>query len=183
MDKGSRTRRGLTRRDLLRKSAVAGGIVWTAPVVMSFSSTAGAAEGSPPPTGVCRPGSTLAVGYVKYNLDEQEWEALGGQLGTGRCLDPSDFCEPASEHLAEHFASHAIVVAEGDERVCVTIPADCTMITAAAAKEGRAGCDPEPDGGDGVRTVCFVKEAPGGGISHVDIGAECCIPNEALCTD
>ena len=187
MDKGSRARRGLTRRDLLRKSAVAGGIVWTAPVVQTFAAPrAFAQEGSPPPHGDCTPGTTVAVAYVKYNVSEDEWETIGGRLGSGRCLDPSDFCQSASEHMVGVFEEQAAVVTageEGDERVCITIPDDCTLIAAAAAKEGVAGCDFTPDGGDGFRTVCFEKEGPGGGVSYVEIGAECCIPNDELCSD
>lgn len=40
-------RGGISRRDLIRRGAVVGGVVWAAPVVQSLAAPASAAEGSP----------------------------------------------------------------------------------------------------------------------------------------
>jgi hypothetical protein len=134
---------------------------------------------------VCAEGSSLFVGYVKYEVDDEHFEELGRSRNS--CLSPAGYCEAVSVYLAGHFDAEALVVADGDTSVCITIPEDCTMITAAASKEpqqppgppGPEDCDFSPDGGDGVRTVCFEKD-DGGGVSYVELGVECCVPHDVI---
>lgn len=167
------------RRRLIKQSVVAGGVIWGTPVVSTFRVPAFAQVGSPeqPPEG-CPPGTNLRVGYVKYDVDTGQFETLDDG-NEASCFATPGACPAVSQYLADHFNDEATVVANGDKSVCITIPDDCTMITTAAAKEGQ-GCDLDADGGDGLRTVCFVKEGRGGGVSNVQLAVECCIPDDIL---
>lgn len=73
---------GVSRRDLLKKGAVAGGIVWTAPMVLSISDVAGASY--PGSAGSLPPCTKNYV--VKWNLSESgSWSGCQGEIG-GTCL-------------------------------------------------------------------------------------------------
>ncbi|MGH9247601.1 MAG: hypothetical protein ACRD29_25490 [Acidimicrobiales bacterium] len=168
---------GISRRQLIKRGALVGGaVIWVTPVVQSFTSPAFAAQGSPRPG--CPDGQQEAIGYVKWEVDEGRFEALtGGRL----CIELAGACRAVSQHLAAHLNTMIddVVESSSDEEVCIRLPDGCSMFTAAAAKEGRV-CDTTFDGGDGVTSVCFVKERPGRGISNVQLGLQCCVPDDVI---
>jgi len=182
---------GTTRRDLIKRGAVAAGTaVWAAPVIDSFVSRAGAAEAGSP--GPCPPGYVLATGYVKYEVDLGTFVPNPLVVNDGTCI--AGGCTELNSYLADLFNAQidAIVDVSSEDRVCLTIPEECTMIDAAAAKEGgtrggtRNPCDYEPDAGSdalpGGRTVCFSKEeARGDGVSNVVLAVTCCVPADKAC--
>lgn len=180
-----------TRRDLIKRGvAAAGAAVWVPPVIESFTSRAGAQEAGSP--GPCPPGDVLATGYVKYEVDLGSFVPNPIETNDGTCI--AGGCSTLNTYLADLFNAQiaSIVDESSEDRVCLTIPDECTMIDAAAAKEGgwrggtRNPCDFEPDAGSdalpGGRTVCFSKdEARGDGVSNVVLAVTCCVPADKAC--
>jgi hypothetical protein len=87
MDDGTGAGGGLSRRALIRRGAIIGGVVWAAPVVQSMTSPAFAA-GSEVTHDPC-----TATFFVKYHLptSEHRFGFWSGTEGTGRwsCRPPS----------------------------------------------------------------------------------------------
>ena len=87
MNDGTGTGGGLSRRALIRRGAIIGGVVWAAPVVQSMTSPAFAA-GSQVHHDPC-----TAMFFVKYHLptSEHRFGVWSGSEGTGRysCRPPS----------------------------------------------------------------------------------------------
>ncbi|MDP8962214.1 MAG: hypothetical protein M3N32_11440 [Actinomycetota bacterium] len=69
--------RGLTRRDLMRRGAIGGGLVWAAPVLQTFASPA-YAQTYPPPEDLC-PGWMTGGGKLEFGDDPR-----GVTYGLGR---------------------------------------------------------------------------------------------------
>ena len=134
---------GISRRDMLRKSAVVGGagaLMWAAPSITKFGGAAFGAEGTPP-TGFSygaaivdydpRPGAGDPGhdGYrIKFEQDDGEWDdAPGTAGGTGNALPA---CETTIDATAWNAASPRdggdfgiVIGGEDDVSLTFTLPA------------------------------------------------------------
>lgn len=173
---------GITRRQLMRRGAVMTGVVaWSSPVVHSFASPSAAQVGTPP-TEDC-PAENLRVGYIKFDLDSASWVPQAFDAKSN-CLGPRPpaQCPAIDEHVAKMFNDAGIVpVGDPDDVVCVSsLPGpDCLLVKAVAAKTGGgAEACTSPDSDLSV-PICFTAQQ-GGGISNIQMGVECCFPDEVL---
>jgi hypothetical protein len=73
-----------SRRDLIKKAAVAGGLVWASPVLTSLARPAAAAAGTPPPTTTTS--TTEPESVCQANCD------LGIDVCTIECVGPGCRC-------------------------------------------------------------------------------------------
>lgn len=168
-------RSGLSRRDLMKKGAVAGGIVWTAPLVLSANSVASASHSVQPCT---------TLYYLKYSTNPSTGEITGScEAGIGQ-----NDCH--NEGLVPGYSKDADV-----ESGCGTAydPVDNTVVldtylnknsslgliqnVVGYTKAGNGGCAVAtvtdqpvtaeyPNGGF---KVTFPVSAGGAGASHVEI--------------
>jgi hypothetical protein len=173
---------GITRRQLMRRGAVMTGVVaWSSPVVYSFASPSSAQVGTPPETD-CPP-ANLRVGYIKYDIGSSSWVPQAFQAQSN-CLGPRPAaqCAALDAHVAQMFNDAGIApVGDPDDTVCVSSLPDphCLLVKAAAAKTGGgSGACISPDSGLSL-PLCFTAQ-PGAGISNIQIGVECCFPDEVL---
>lgn len=77
----------VSRRDLLKKGAVAGGIVWTAPLIMSDVAGAQTDAGSPSEIGEC---TTFYRAKWERNGNNTAWNACTTGVGAQDCLGARD---------------------------------------------------------------------------------------------
>jgi hypothetical protein len=180
-------RAGIDRRELIKRGAIAGGLIWTAPVVMSLSDkAAGQTLGGSPCT--CDPG--------KY------WVAkLDGADASATCTsvpDNSQDCASVTQWLDEAGAAHNGTAAacaqltrtntsfNGWGVVEVTVPVGCKIVGACAKYGGQDPCSVAPVNDRTVRFFLKSGNNPvgqcggagggdgGTGLSHYEVAWCCC---------
>ena len=88
---------GLSRRDLIKRGAVVGGVVWAAPVVSSMANPAFAS--SPPPPGECTDKYRFQIDYGKTTFDTPTDPTKGNR----DCLPTTGPLFPAQSALMAAF--------------------------------------------------------------------------------
>lgn len=124
-------RAGLSRRDLIKRGAIAGGLVWTAPVILSITDKAAAMHGSP---GECDPGK-----YYAAKLD--------GGTSTATCTsvpNNSQDCSAVTAYLGQvpsgnngssgacSQLTRTTTTYNGFAAIQVTVPSSCKILGACA---------------------------------------------------
>ena len=167
---------GLSRRDLIKRGAVVGGVVWAAPVVSSMANPAFAS--SPPPPGDCTDKYRFQVDYGETDFKAPTNPANGNQ----DCL-PDGWAGVAGSVGADgSIPGHAggNITVEWDfnglERCAkITLPAGCILLDgdakAGSSQGGTLQCDDaEPVVGSAATyVVCLASRD----ISHIK-GIVCC---------
>ncbi len=159
-DKNSRS--GISRRDVIRRGAIIGGVAWSAPIVQSLTSPAFAA-GSEAEEGICD-----RYIFVKYNLPGTDPANFTGDEGVGNitCLNaldakfdglvdgkvngkPLELNQVTGSSTVGNTTT-ASITNEGTITgvfnpttgcVTVTVPADCRIIAYILKLGGGPGCD------------------------------------------
>lgn len=133
-------RAGIDRRSLLKKGAAAGGVVWAAPVIGSFTAPAAASQGTPVPSTTSLSVFVLAIQigqaiyHVKWELTEingQDFFIPGppqecGEFGPPHC-DP---LEPARTTNACPPPPGVTAVLNPNQTLTVTFPSGATILQA-----------------------------------------------------
>lgn len=142
---------GVSRRRVLVRGAVLGGVVWAAPAVTTVG---GAAFGqvSPPPgeTDISFIAMNVVCGgtasFIKYEVDSGEFEDSPGS--TPGCTFFTPVGTPADGDAL------GFTVSGPDQNGCLTVhvPAGCTIVASTAIKGGQ-DCCPGP-GGSGDVVLC-----------------------------
>lgn len=165
---------GVSRRDLLKKGAVAGGIVWTAPVVMSLGDVA-AASSHPP----CN-----RFFYLKYSTNPSTGEITGSceeGIGSGDCHD--GLIEGYNQGRNDIESGCGTAYDPVDNYVVLDIYFDklttnpLIQNVLGYTKAGDTGCEIADVDAEAVSTlypngghrVTFPRTAGGAGASHVEI--------------
>lgn len=182
---------GLSRRDLIKRAAIAGGIVWAAPVVMSIDHRAGAQTlgGSPC---VCDGGKYWAAKIDSGDANpakctsvpnnNQDCSAVTDWLGT-----PPNKVGPSNNGTTAACSQLTLTdtTYNGKQVVRVTVPDGCKILGACAKYGGANPCAVAPIND---QTVVFYKNlndnpfgqcgstgAGGGtGLSHYELAWCCC---------
>jgi len=158
----------LTRRDMLRRAAVAGGAVWVAPLIQSVS--------PPPAFAQVTPRCMAGCFRVKWDPTEPCVDVSGQSSIT--CPD----C-PADEGLAQDSGGCPCIENNVTTEPCgdpatgvwtVTLPAGCTF-HGGGSKCGSDLCEPAMDNGDGTVTFFPCRNPPKNPkcISHIEF-CYCC---------
>lgn len=183
-------RRLITRRRVIRDGTAAGLLVWSAPVIKSFSTPAFADHAGSPFV------ECFSIKIERRENENPNWicTAVSGNLGTGRCLSDALLAghpEGCTEFIAG--GGTATVPAEGaaDKTWKITLPPNCTYGGIAGIKSGRgqsATCNTEtPDQDsplvtyDDTTKVVSLSPPGTGDISHVEL-VFCCRPSSGTTT-
>jgi hypothetical protein len=182
---------GISRRSLLTKGAVAGGVVWVAPLVMS--APAGAAPVSGDPGGGCL---TTASGLIKFGFGDG-WE-IGtnpdDQCGISDCAVSGDQTALLNALIAANPGLTASTPAPDEggfpaglscgsggvkiyvPEVLVGTPCTISAVRVKGANNTACGDSDESltlDPSNGKYYVC--APPPGRGYSHINICLSCCV--------
>ncbi len=161
----------ISRRDVIRRAAAGGALVWTAPAVRSLALAD--PVGSPD---AC----VVVVLGVKYDVGDGIWSPLG----PNDCLAPlEDECRAAAEHVAALFPVPNVVYENGSttsaRAVVVTLPPGIEEVEAAAKHGTKTGCRPA----DEITDEGVLFEQSGSvrnAISHVELLVRACVPVTVL---
>lgn len=170
------TRGGLSRRDLIKRGAIIGGVAWSAPIVQGIASPAFAADGSP--------GGGECTDYFQFKAD---WNGSGFDFDTDQNanLPKCEGEEPAGWGTYPDGSNKIVltpVVVDGELRSVVVSdnPAapECEVLILTI----KGGSDRSPNGYCETATIApdsssATVTAPAGGaaISYV-AGIICCEP-------
>lgn len=157
---GEQPHNQVTRREVLRRGAIIGGVLWASPVIQSFTSPAGAQAGSPPPDNGGDNGGDNGT------PEPGTWGA--SVTPTGACSDlAAGACIAVPADMNSGGCAKGVVVDIADNRksATVTAPSGYTLQAAALVAKGEQEmCSPIVGGSPAVIT------APSGGwkIERVD---------------
>jgi hypothetical protein len=179
MESQEQQRRGLDRRALIKRAAVTGAIVWTAPVVLdSMVSPAGAFSGTPCSSVTCdtaKPSKTCTWYAFRIIPGSTDCGTIGG--GGSTCaaitsalaalaaagINPEEKCPPGTK-----------VTSSTSTTVTFTLGPGCNLAVASDFAGGDC-CDSGPGGGTGGGSCTFTfGQCNGHNISHVDAIVCCC---------
>lgn len=146
---------GLSRRELLRRGAIAGGaLAWAVPTVQTLGmGRALAAE----PSGGC------VLYCIKYEADEGRWTSLGSSKSQGNCF----VCSSEAVNGLPPTIGQAVVSGTAATGFTVTLPPGCTVFDSAST-----GTPDELAGRSGVWVKCgSKKQGAGCELQLVDPGS------------
>jgi len=152
----------VSRRDALRRAAVAGGAVWAAPAIMSISAVGAAGSG------LCATKTTYGA---KYEVKD---DVLICENGAG-----NDPCSPTRASFPSgcgEVGPGSVVMTGEDDPWTLNLGPDCTFVSG-CSKCGSDG-SVAAVGSNGGHTVTFhpCPKDRGGvhAISHIEVIFECC---------
>ena len=172
MDGGELETVGSSRREVLRRAAVMGGLAWTAPVLLGVTTSPAGATGTPPPEGRCPPGQDVVVvrGCVKWDVGGAAWGPAGPKdLVCFPGADESGVADVVSALNAFGIPTWTPDPTDPNEatEVVVTLPPDAALTGAAYAfKASGSECRTDGITVDGNR---IVFSAGTQGISNIKL--------------
>lgn len=159
-----------SRRDLLRKGAVAGGIVWAAPMLLSSPASAQSTTGSPPPEEAC---TTFYYVMLDAHFENCSGVVANSNPRAGQCFTEGNTFYTAGRTYGSGCAT--IISADAATRTVVlgatlgNAPGGAPVQQVEAGTKGGTVCGAASvtRNADGTYTIVFPASTEGGALSNV----------------